>query len=65
MRMITKGELAKATMTWKQAHFRAVMSGSLQLPHTGPNGTGMEKEVVYSSLMVDTMEVKEFCLDDV
>ena len=52
-------------MTWIQAHFRAVISGSLQLPHTGPNGTGVEKEVIHSSLRVDTMMVKEFCLDDV
>ena len=33
--MIMKGELARATATWKQAHFSAVMSGSLQLPHKG------------------------------
>ena len=32
MGVITKGELAKVTMTWRQAHFGAVMSGSLQLP---------------------------------
>ena len=31
--IITKGELAKATMIWRQAHFGVVMSGSLQLPH--------------------------------
>ena len=28
---MTVGELAKATATWRQAHFGAVMSGSLQL----------------------------------
>ena len=65
MKIITKGELAKVTTTWKQAHFRAVISRSLQLPHTGPNGTGVEKEVIHSSPRIDTMEVKEFCLDDV
>ena len=43
MRIITKGELAKVTMTWKQAHFRAVMSRSLQLPHTCPNRTRVKK----------------------
>ena len=32
MGMITKGELAKATVTWRQAHFSVIMSGSLQLP---------------------------------
>ena len=29
--LMTMGELAKATTTWRQAHFGAVMSGSLQL----------------------------------
>ena len=65
MRIITKGELMKVATTWKQANFGTVMSSSLQLPHTGPNRTGVEKEVVHSSPRVDTMEVKEFCLDDV
>ena len=49
MSIITKGELMKMTMTWRQAHFGAVMSGSLQLPHMGSNGTGVEKEVIHSS----------------
>ena len=30
MGMITRGELAKATVTWRQAHSGVVMSGSLQ-----------------------------------
>ena len=34
MGMMTKGELARATVTWKQAYFGAVMSGLLQLPCT-------------------------------
>ena len=34
MGMMTKGELMRETVTWKQAHFGAVMSGSLQLPYT-------------------------------
>ena len=63
MRMITKG--TKGTTTWKQTHFRPVMSESLQLPHTGSSRTGVEKEVVHSSPRVDTLEVKELCLDDV
>ena len=33
MGVITKGELAMATETWRQAHFGTVMSGSLQLAH--------------------------------
>ena len=37
MSAITKGELMKATTTWRQAHFGAVMSGSLQLLHTSSN----------------------------
>ena len=48
MSIITKGELAKATTTWRQAQFGAVMCGSLQLPHTGSNGTGIENEVIHS-----------------
>ena len=31
LNLMTVGELAKATMTWRQAHFGAVMSRSLQL----------------------------------
>ena len=64
MRIITRGELMKVTMTWRQAHFEAVMSGSLQLPHTGSNGTGVEK-VIHSSPRSDTGEVKEFFLEHV
>ena len=33
MGIITKGKLAKATVTWRQANFSVVMSGSLQSPH--------------------------------
>ena len=44
MRMITKGELVRATVTWKQAHFDAVMSGSLQLPHTDSDWQSGEGE---------------------
>ena len=65
MGVITKGEVTKATTTWRWAHFRAVMSGTLQLPYTGSNRTGMEKEAIHFSPGVYTMEVKEFCLDNV
>ena len=41
MGMIMKGELVRATTTWKQAHFGAVMSTSLQLLHQGARGVGM------------------------
>ena len=32
MEVIMKGELAKATVTWRQVHFSTVMSRSLWLP---------------------------------
>ena len=63
--IITKGELMIVTTMWKQAHFGAVMSGSLQLPHMGSNETGVEKEVIHSSPRAGTVEVKEFCPDNV
>ena len=65
MSLMTKGELTKVTMTWRQAHFGAVMSGSLHLPCTSSNRTGVEKEVSHSSLRGDPMEVRKFCLNDV
>ena len=52
MRIITKAELTKVTTTWKQAHFGAFMSRLLQL-------------VVHPYPKVDTVEVKEFCLENV
>ena len=64
MGWITKGELSKVTTTWRQAHFRAIMSRSLQLPHTSWNGTGVKKEAIHSSPGVDTLEMV-FCLDNV
>ena len=51
MGMIRKGELARATMTWKQANFSVVMLRSLQLPHKCARGTGMlEKGLSIPSL---------------
>ena len=64
MRLMAKGELAKASMMWRQTHFVAVMSGSLQLPHTSSNKTGEGREVSHSSPRDDPMEVWKFCLDD-
>ena len=64
MGMITKGELARATMTWKQAHLSAVMSGLLQLPHKGARGWDAAKEVTPSRAS-DPTTTKEFSLDDV
>ena len=65
MSWMTKGELVKATMMWRQAHFGAVMSGSLQLPCTCSNETRVEKEVSHSSPRGNPVEVREFCLNDV
>ena len=65
MRIITREELTKVTTIWRQAHFGAIMSGSLQQPHMGSNRGGVEKEVIHFSLGGDTVEVKEFFLDDV
>ena len=65
MRVITKGELAKVTMTWKQAHFGAVMSGSLQLSLHWLKWNWGGKGGDPFPPRVNTVEVKEFCLDDV
>ena len=65
MSLVTREELTKATMMWRQAHFGTVMSGSLQLPCASSNKTGVEKEVSHSSLRDDPMEVSKFCLNDV
>ena len=53
------------TTTWRQAHFGAVISGSLQLSHINPSKTGMEKEVSHSSPGGDPVEVQKFSLNDV
>ena len=63
--LMTKGELTKAATMWRQAHFGAVMSGSLQLTHTSSDKTGMEEEVGHSSHSGDPMEVRKFCLNDI
>ena len=53
---MTMGELAKATMTWWQAHFGAVMLGSLQLS-SGTSDKNRQEG--------DPVEVQKFSLDDV
>ena len=40
MEMITKGEVVMAMVTWNQAHFGVVMSGSLQLTFRRTRGMG-------------------------
>ena len=63
--MITKGEFEKATTPWRQAHFGAVMSGSLQLSHVNSSKMGKEEEVSHSSPGSDPVEVWKFGLYDV
>ena len=58
---ITAGELAKATATWQQAHFGAVMSGSLQLFHSSSEKLALQN----SSGESDPVEVWKHQLDGV
>ena len=55
------GELACATVTWQQAHFRAVMSGSLQLSCSSSEKLKMEN----FSGENDPVEVQKYQLDGV
>ena len=65
MGMMTKGELAKPTATWRQAYFGVVMSGSLQLPYVDSEGDrGVGKEVTPSPSSNPTASMG-ICLDDV
>ena len=43
--LMTVGELAKATTMWRQAHFGAVMLGSLQLSHSSSDQSKMTKRL--------------------
>ena len=63
--LMTMGELAKVTMTWQQAHFRAVMPGSLQLSHGNSDKERMGEGAKCSSQEGDPVEVWMFSLDDV
>ena len=62
---MTKGERAKITMIWRQAHFGAVMSRSLQLTHTSSDKTEGGEGVGYSSQSGDPLEVRTSGLDNV
>ena len=63
--LMTMGELAKATTTWRQAHFGAVMSGSLQLSHSSSNKNEIGEGAKCSSQRSDPVEVWKFWPDDV
>ena len=65
MGMITKGEHMRATATWKQVHFGAVMSGSLQLPYTDSKERWRSGEGDNPLPKLWPYSVQGFCLDDV
>ena len=61
--LMTTGEFAKATTTWQQAHFRAIMSGSLQLSHYTSDKNRIEEGAKHSSQQGDPVEVWKFSLN--
>ena len=63
--LMAVGELAEATMTWRQAHFGAVMSGLLQLSHSSSGKREMKEGANCSSQKSGSVEVQKFWLDDV
>ena len=65
MGMMTKGELARATVTQRQAHFGAVMSGSLQLPNTTSKEDREVGKEVTPSPSSDPAASNRFCLHDI
>ena len=64
MGMITKGETVRATATWKQAQFGAVMSGLLQCPTQLQRNTEKWRRL-FPSESYDLAASRGFCLDDV
>ena len=58
--LMTLGELVKATMTWRQAHFRVVMSGSLQLSCSGSGQCKVTTGAASSIHPGGTVEVWKF-----
>ena len=58
---MTAGKLAHATVTWQQAHFGAVMSGSLQLSHSSSEKLKLDN----FSRVNDPVEVQKYQLDGV
>ena len=61
--LLTMGELKEATTTWRQAHFEAVMLGSLQLSHSSSGESEMGERANCSSQKSDSVEVQKFWLD--
>ena len=62
---MTAGELAHVTVTWQQAHFGAVMSGSLQLSHSSSDKPKPGEKLENSSQENDPVEVQKSQLDGV
>ena len=58
--LMTEGELAEATMTWRQANFGAVMLGSLQLSCSSSGESEMGERANCSSQKSDSVEVWKF-----
>ena len=65
MGMMTKGELVGATVTWRQAHFGASMSGSLHLPCTTSKEDGEVGKEVSPSPSSNPAASRRFCLHEV
>ena len=63
MGMMTKGELVRATTTWKQTHFSMVMSRLLQLPCTYSKGNGEVGKGVTLSLGSNPTASRFACSD--
>ena len=59
------GELAKATTTWRQAHFGAVISRLLQLSCSSSYKSEIGEGATCSPQRSDPVEVQKFWLDDV
>ena len=58
--LMTMGEFAKATMTWRWAHFGAVMSGSLQLSCSSSGQHKVTTGATNSFQQGGTVEVQKF-----
>ena len=63
--LMTMGELAKATMTWRQAHFGAVMSGSLLLSCSSSGQSKATTGAATSIQLGGTVEVQKVRLNDI
>ena len=58
--LMTAGELAKATVMWRQVHFGAVMSVSLQLSCSSSDKNKMGERAKCSFEKGDPVEVQKF-----